>query len=347
MDGTRSADTRDRRRLRRCAAALPVSATVAIAPMPAWAPHGVASAWAAPSKAERAMARKLAGEAMDLFAAGDYAAAHAKFEEADALVPAPTLQLRMARCLDKLDRLQEAATIYREVIAYELDRSAPAVHRQARKQAVPELAELLEQVPSVVVSVEGPNAALATVTLDGAPYGADQLGQEHALDPGVYRFEARVGDRVVTESVDLARGETERVVLALPMTLAPAPTPGPNLGDAKRDDGVDPFVAAGWTAIGIGGVGLIVGGATGIAMLAKRDGLEDRCVDRRCPPEAHDDAREFNRLRVTTTVGLVVGGLGLGAGLTLLLLAPEPDHRDTVSVRPFISPFGGGMVGTF
>ncbi len=308
---------------------------------------GLASASAAPSKADRAAARKLAGEAMDLFAAGDYAAAHAKFAEADSLVPAPTLKLRIARCLDKLDRLQEAATIYREVISYELDRFAPAVHREARKQAVPELAELLEQVPSVVVSVEGPDAGRADVTLDGEPYPADQLGHEHALDPGVYRLEARLGDRVVTQTVDLARGETERVALALPRTPAPTPIPGPIDRGPTGDEGVDPFAVAGWTAIGLGGAGLIVGGATGIAMLTKQGGLEDRCVDRRCPPDAHDDAREFNRLRVTTTVGLVVGGVGVGVGLTLLLLAPEPDEADTVSVRPFLSPTGGGVVGTF
>lgn len=316
-----------------------------LAPLPGSINAGVA--WAAPSNEDRAAARKLAGEAMDLFAAGDYAAAYAKFLEADTLVPAPTLKLRMARCLDNLDRLQEAVALYREVIAYELDRFAPAVFRQARKQAVPELAELLEQVPSVVVSVEGPDAGRAEVTLDGQPFAADKLGQEQSLDPGVYRFEARVGDRVVTETIELSRGAKERVALALPMEAEPVPPVGPVAGDGSRDDGVDPFAVAGWTAIGLGAAGLIVGGATGIAMLSKQGGLEDRCADRRCPPEAHDDAREFNRLRVVTTVGLVVGGLGTGVGLTLLLVAPERDDGDAVAMQPFISPFGGGVVGTF
>lgn len=344
-DGKRGQSGR-RRRVSRATVGVIALTAVMVAPGPHGS-FGVTTAWAAPSQADRETARKLAGEAMDLFAAGDYAAAHAKFAEADGLVPAPTLKLRMARCLDKLDRLQEAAAIYREVIAYELDRFAPAVHRQARKQAVPELAALLEQVPSVVVSVEGPDAGAARVTIDGEPFPDGELGQEHPIDPGVYRFEARVGDRVVTETVDLARGETERVALALPMSPEPDPVPGSAPGGDPSEEGVGPFVVAGWTAIGIGGAGLIVGGATGIAMLSKQGGLEERCEDRRCPPDAHDDAREFNRLRVTTTVGLVVGGLGAGVGLTLLLLAPEPDRGDAVSVRPFISPFGGGMVGTF
>jgi hypothetical protein len=307
----------------------------------------MAVAQAAPSQGDRAKARKLAGEAMDLFAAGDFAAAYEKFSEADELVPAPTLKLRMARSLDKLDRLQEAVKVYREVIAYELDRFAPAVHRQARKQAVPELAALLEQVPKVVVTVEGPQANAATVTMDGGPFPPESLGEEVPLDPGVYRFEAREGERVISETVELGRGVTERVALALPML--PEADDGEPTTAPPRDDGVDPMVVAGWTAIGIGGLGLIVGGATGIAMLAKEGGLEERCPNRQCPPAEHDAAREFDRLRVTTTVGLVVAGLGAGAGVTLLLLAPTfgGDGADEVSVTPFVGPFGGGLVGAF
>lgn len=336
-------DARRRRSLRGAVSLLVAASTI----LPALGGVAITPAHAAPSAADRAQARKLAGEAMDLYAAGDYPAAYEKFAAADELVPAPTLELRMARSLDKMDRLQEAATFYRKVIAFELDRFAPKVHRQARKQAVPELAALLEQVPKVVVTVEGPEASEAEVTMGGEAFPRESLGEEIPLDPGVYRFEARQGERVVSETVDLARGTTERVALALPMLPEPdeqdqPPTP---MSDERA---TDPMVIAGWTAIGVGGLGLIVGGATGIAMLAKEGGLEDRCPDRQCPPSEHDAARAFDRLRVTTTVGLIVAGVGGAAGATLLLLAPGlGEEGDAVAVTPFVSPLGGGVVGTF
>src|SRR5690606_12436568 len=75
----------------------------------------LASPVGAQSTADRLAARKLGGEAMDLFAAGDYATALEKFTQADELVPAPTLKLRIARSLDRLDRMLEAAEMYRAV----------------------------------------------------------------------------------------------------------------------------------------------------------------------------------------------------------------------------------------
>jgi hypothetical protein len=321
-------------------------ATVGAIPSPqpvdagAWSPS---VSFAAPSTKERSEARKLAGEAMDLFAAGDFDAAHGKFAAANDLVPAPTLQLRMARCLDKLDRLREAAEIYRAVISYELGRSAPAVHKKARKQAVPELAALLDQVPKVVVNVQGPDTTGAVVTNNGEPLAADVLGAELSLDPGVYRFEARVGERVVSETVDLERGATERVALALPMLPEPEGSLGPS-GSTPDSAGSSPMVIGGWTAIGIGAVGLIVGAGTGIALLTKESGLEERCVDRACPPEAHADAAEFDRLRITTTVGLVVGGVAGALGTTLLLLSPSNDGDD---VGFYVGPFGAELKGRF
>ncbi|MEZ4440587.1 MAG: tetratricopeptide repeat protein [Polyangiaceae bacterium] len=300
-----------------------------------------------PSAADRESARKLAGEALDLFAAGDHQAAYDKFAEADRLVPAPTLKLRMARCLDKLDRLKEAVETYREIIAFELPRGAPAVHRQARKDAVPELAALLEQVPNVVVTVKGRATDGVTVTMDGEPFPSEQLGSDRAVDPGVHRFEARLGDRVATESVELARGDDKRVALSLPEPLVVGPVAGP--GD--RAEGGDGMRVAGWTFVALGGAGLVVGAATGGAVLAKEGGLEERCPNRACPPEAHADAAEFDRLRVTTTIALVVGGVSAGIGTTLLLTdafgGDDEAASSAVAVTPFLGPLSAGVRGTF
>jgi len=285
---------------------------------------------AAPSHADRLRARKLAGEASDLFSAGDYVPALDKFVAADELVAAPTLKLQVARCLDKLDRMKEAADMYRQVIAYELKRFDKAVYRKARSSAVAELSTLLEQLPSVIVTVEATGLGAEPVTtINGEPF--QQVGERQQLDPGFYVFETKDGDWVATEELELKRGASERVQLVLSSPEVDVPPPPPTSAST------DALWVAGWVAVGVGAAGLIVGAATGGAVLAKQSGLEERCPDRKCPPDAHEDARAFDTLRFTSTAGLIVAGVGGAVGTTLLLIATsEDDEASAGAVEPLI-----------
>jgi hypothetical protein len=300
---------------------------------------------AQPAGDARRDALKLAGEAMDLLQAGDFAAALDKFNEADALVPAPTLKLRIARCLDKLDRMKEAAEKYREVIATELTPQAPAQHREARKQAVPELAALLEQMPSLTVRVTGQGSADASVSMEGTPLPAEVVGNKQQMDPGRYVFEAVVGERRVKEDVVLARGDDRKVVLTLPQPEAGADvTPGTKAGGGSG------VATVGWTAVVLGGAALSVGSILGVVVLNSQGDLEDRCPNRQCLPDAHDDARVFNSERIASTALLVVGGVAAVVGVTMVLLAPTPaDDRGTggATLRARVGPWGARLEGRF
>jgi hypothetical protein len=107
----------------------------------------------------RATARKLGGEAVKLYDAGDYAGALEKFNTADSLVPAPTLGLYAARCLVKLGRTVEASERYLEVTRMELDRAALPVMRKAQADAVTEREKLLPSIPTLEVRLTGPLGA--------------------------------------------------------------------------------------------------------------------------------------------------------------------------------------------
>jgi hypothetical protein len=299
----------------------------------------VSGALAAPTQAQRLDARRLGGEALDLFAAGDHAAALDKFTEADALVPAPTLKLHIARCLDKLGRLREAAEVYRVVIATELASDAPEVHREARKQAVPELAQVLDATPTLRVTVTGSGANDATVTIDDRAVDKTALGTDNPIDPGHYRVEASVGDRKVARDVDVARGVHERLTLELAATeLTPTPTPEASPGM--------PYRIAGWASIALGGAGFSLASIMGVLVLGDEADLLERCPERRCLPDVHDDARAFDTKRTLTTAGFIIGGVGVAAGITLLLLAPG-EETPTTGVRPLIGPGFVGAEGSF
>jgi hypothetical protein len=277
----------------------------------------LATAVPAAAQDKRSQALELAGEAMDLVDAGDFRAALGKFEQADGLVPAPTLKLEMARCLDRLDRLLDAAAKYREVIATELTSKSPAPHHEARKAAVKELQALLEQIPTLTVTVLGAGADDAGVRLGERTLEKSELGQKLSLDPGSYVVEAVAGERRDDEAVTLGRREHKQVALELeaPEVEPVEPVPVEADGGGLR--------AAGWVSIALGGAALSVGSILGVVVLTEESGLLERCPERQCPPEAHDDARAFDRMRIGSTAALIVGGAGVAVGIVVLLAAPS------------------------
>jgi hypothetical protein len=77
-------------------------------------------------------------------------------------------------------------------------------------------------------------------------------------------------------------------------------------------------VAAG-TAFAVGALGLGVGAATGALALAKIHEVQSRCVGIRCPPSEQANVSAAGTLGNVSTVGLVVGSLGVAAGSIILI----------------------------
>ena len=91
-------------------------------------------------------------------------------------------------------------------------------------------------------------------------------------------------------------------------------------------------------------MGLLLGSITGAMVLSKKAKLEDEgCVNYHCYTSQQDDVDSINSLRTISTVGFVLGGVGLAAGVTLLLTAPKA--KETVALR--IGPISAGIRGRF
>jgi len=296
--------------------------------------------------AERNRALKLAGEALDLFKAGDHASALAKFSEADSVVPAPTLKVRIAKCLDALGRMQEGAARYREVIALELKPWSPRVHREARDQAVEELARLLERTPKLTVVLSGSAEARAEVRIDGKLLEGP-VGQATPFDPGLHVIAVKSGDRVVERSVTLERGRAERVTIDLPpprVDAKPAGTSGEPNGTRR---------VLGFTLVGVGGAGLVVGLVGTGLLFGDRSELDRLCPDGVCyrdDPTAVDVATRYNGERYVSGVGLIAGGVVGAAGAAMLLvdaLGRGADGPATSALVPVLAPGYFGISGRF
>jgi hypothetical protein len=276
------------------------------------APAAAAPVESSDAAAARSTARKLGAEGVKLFENSEWAAALAKFNTADSLVPTPTLGLHAARCLVKLDRLVEASERYLEVTRMQLDRAAAPIMRKAQADAVAEREKLLPRIPTLEIRLEGPLGDGVNVTLDDKPVLPGLLGEKRPIDPGKHKVDARRADTQVTREVLIVAGDASQVVVKLP-PLPPEPI-------AR----MHPIRAAGWAAVGLGGAGVIVAGVSGGIAIARGQSLLQQCPGHLCPTQkALDQASSYNAARWATTAGFIAAAAGVAAGVPILLVGPK------------------------
>ncbi len=295
--------------------------------------------------AARAAARQLANDGVADYQSGSYRAASEKLERAFATVKAPSIGLWSARALVKAGHLVQASERYLEVTRLDAKQGDEAVQKQAQADATREYDELQPRIPTLTVQISGqaPGDAVQ-VTIDGAPLTASLLGAPVPTDPGEHAIKAKHGARVVKAHVTLLEGKHEQVELQLdtasasppsakpvetqPAAAAPervaapaAPAPPPPVAAANRHA----VPAATWAAVGVSVVGIAVGTVTGLMAKSQRDELSPRCPNDVCDPADRNAVNQMNTLRTVSSIGFVVGGVGLaGAGITFFALRGEP-----------------------
>jgi hypothetical protein len=293
---------------------------------------GVSHARAEPSMEARSTARdlanELANEGANAYAERDYTRALTLFARAHRLVPAPTIALFEARTLAQLGRLRDARAAYLRLIGAAQPADAPAPFQAAVELARAELALLEPRIPRLSLVVAGDLSDDAVVLLDDVPLAEPLRHGWLLVDPGAHSLRARtahaIGARV---ALDLGEGETKQVRLELPPP-------------ARRD----PQRTWGAVALGAGGAGLGLGLAAGLVAVDAHREAERACPGNICAegtPGANAVER-FRDWRTVSTIGYAIGGVGLSAGLALILTSGT--ERDTkVAVVPTL---GGARLET-
>jgi hypothetical protein len=275
----------------------------------------------AQTEADKATARELAKEAQKALEAKDYGAAVDKFTRAEKLFHAPTLVLGRARAYVGLEKYVEAMESYNAVIREKLPNGASDAFTQAKVDAAKEIEGLDAKIAWVTLTVNGPSSP--EVSLDGTAVPEASLGVRRALNPGDHELTGGgegFGDGSVRFSV--GAGEEKDVVLELEPSTATVPPPPPG-GD---DGGNGLYTILGWTGVGVGGAGILVGAITGSLAWVKRNEVVSECDDEsRCPPEQTDNIKSFQVMGNVSTVSFVVGGVFAAGGTLLLILAPSDD----------------------
>jgi hypothetical protein len=203
------------------------------------------------------------------------------------------------------------------------------------------LGEIDASQPTVVFEVRdanGKDTAAVRVSLDGKPW-LEKLGVTAApIDPGdhVVRYEIE-GAPAHEESLRIREGDKNRKLTFSFQSPNAAPTEGPAPApEPKRS-------VAPWVVGGVGVAGFIVGGIFGGLTLAAKSTVNGGCSDttKTCSQSAHSAAENGKTFGPVTTVGLVVGGVGVVTSIVLFATRKPAASGTTVGMGPVVTAGGG------
>lgn len=295
-------------------------------------------AWAGPSRADIAEARKLVQQ-------GDKAQKDQRWQEArDAYQKAierndtPNARLALAHAEEQLGHLIEALEQYRTVA------NQKGANLAQKKKAKDAITRVEPRIPKLTLSV--PSGFAGTVRVDDMDVPASSLGTALQVNPGTRIVTARAeGFRPFEKSVVLPEGGSESVAIHLEPVPAAAPKPVAEI-DSNTSSGRKTW---GYVALATGGAGVVVGSIFGLSARKTRDDLRNDCTNDVCS-EAQRDTYDKGKMQANiSTVGFVVGGLGLGVGSYLLLTSPGKAEEGKAAVRlaPVVGVGQVGVEGSF
>jgi hypothetical protein len=323
----------------------------------------------AQTEADKNQARILGQEGQAALDAKDFKTAEDRFRRAYTLYPnAPTLALGLARALAGNGKVVAAEETYNKIIR---DGAPPGnqVFAKAVDDAKAEIGSVSSKIAYATLNVTGPETS--KVTLDGQSLAWAALGGKRPVDPGDHtlkataegykpaesRFRVDPGkETVVSVTMEKESGGAGAVTpppggtttTPPPPGSATTPPPGGDTGLHVSTKGGSSNKTLGFVALGVGGAGLAVGAITGLIAIGKHGDLKDKCTlpNSACPPDQQDNLDSYHTMGTISTIGFVVGGVGLAAGAILILTAPK-ETAQSAYISPYVGPGSFGATGRF
>lgn len=299
--------------------------------------------------------RQLVKEGGQLLQSGRHAEARDQLMAALSLAPVPAIALYAGTAHEHLHELVRAAQLYRWALDMPLDetlwdgeKSKTAFQLRSREQARTALRQLLERSATIRIQVVGQTEGTFQVTLDGVALDAASLVYDQPVPSGSHVVAVVQGNRRLSQTVLLERTGMHSAVtfdLTQPMGTVPAVPAVPasprvaaapplpkrvysTTAPSTPPESSSTHDVLTWSAFGAGAAGLGTGILAGLVTLGKRsDLLAKGCSsDGNCPRDGQIDADElngYNAWRAVTTVGFIVGAVGVATGVTLSLTRPK------------------------
>jgi hypothetical protein len=287
---------------------------------------GAAGAQPVDVSVARDQARALALEGIELLRQGKHAEALVKLGAAEAAFHAPPHLVYMARAHQGLGALAEAHELYVRVLLEELPAYAPEAFHRARADAAQEEIALRARLPTALVRVTGADGPFV-LTLGDRPLDAARAAYPVAVTAGVHTVTVVTRGRTLRRQLAAAEGRMERVDIDLsPAPAAPCPPP-PAAEPAENRLLVPAVVSA-----GVGGAALVAGAVTGAVTLRRAGEIEGSCPGGVCPRAREEEVSDAKALGTASTILFIAGGLGVAAGVTLLVVGASAEPEASAAV---------------
>lgn len=287
---------------------------------------------ATPARSDEASdARDLFERARTLRAGGDCASAVPLFKKAYEIFPTGLGSLRnWAECEEELSHFSSSRRAWLELKrALLLDRSPKYTGWDHDTEEA--AARLAPKVAKLTVHVKGASPSELTVTINDEKIAPALLDTALERDAGHYTIIARGRDgEPVTQSIDLATGESKSIELTVAVAHAPAavasstPTPHPAAANPLR--------TLGWIGVIAGGAALV---GAGISLGIRQSALGSlssacpRYQTEPCPTSVASTVSEGRTASLLVDV-LGIGGAVLAVTGVVLVLTSSP-HRTTLA----------------
>lgn len=271
-----------------------------------------------------AAAQALYQQAIDEMSANQYASACRKLEEVTRLVPEGVgAKLTLAQCYEDQGRLASAWAQY--ALVAEVAAKAGQGDRARRATAKvnelgPKLATLAVEVPDEVRALPG-----LTVERDGLSLGEGQWGTPIPVDAGPHEVIATApGRKAWKQRAEVAANGAQVVVRVGPLKVNATP---PSERPWQRPVGIG--------AMGLGGVGVVVGAVLGGLAISKNGESNDgHCnAENRCDPEGIELRKAALSRATASTTLIAVGGVLLVGGVVLFATAPRAKDETLAGVN--------------
>lgn len=270
-----------------------------------------------------------------------------KLQRAKSLVPVPTIIVPLAECQIKLGRIVAGVENLLAVARENLPDNAPELFVKAQQRARELLPKAQARIGKLNVSVEAPPGTTFAVTDNGSAISDSLMGVDRPADPGGHTIVVdATGFLSVTKQVQLGEGATEKLVITLEPDPSFKPTPDDKatpLPPTTESSG-SALVPVGAVIAGVGGIGLILGGAFGGVAAGTKSDLDEVCATPdSCPPERQEDIGRMKTFATASTASFVIGGVLAATGITMLavgLAGGSEAPPATARLR-----LGGGFAG--
>jgi hypothetical protein len=296
---------------------------------------------AGPADSDKAKADALFNEGQAELEAGRVDSACAKLSESQKLDAAVGTLLNLARCHELQGK---TATAWREYQAAarlaqergQADRAAGAA--KLATELEPKLSKLRIDVPTALAGL--------VVQRDGEQLKESSFGTFEPLDPGEHLVEARAPEREPWSTKVKLGPSADQQTVAVPQLARPVVA-----ADADGSGGSDGVRVAGLVLGGVGVVGLAIGTAFGVVALKDVSAAKDDpalCPDEWCSPAGRDAINAATTKAHVSTVGLVVGGAALVAGVVMAIAggsseAAPSEQATRLDVVPVLGPGTAGV----